>query len=516
MNSNKAQLKTDEDRAAREAVPVVSAIENKKRSAPTVRRSPRFQEEGERGVIEEDAAVKTGPSNKKKKSDNVAVDADDGQRKDETEGQRSAVVVPSSSSSSLVSFDQQQTNTAARSFSSSSTRQRSSVDVASSSSPSSRNVTTVIVSLSTNLPIHSVHLANHSDNNVDEGGFSNMEAIVAKLRDSAGKDPKKKGRKRPYLYHFNLRSPTTSKIIMRLAPQSAKSRAEFKKLNSSSSHLGSGALYQRLRLGKSFDGLVIEKVDQILFEEDIGFLSNEAELEGRQLVSAHKAMIEGLSHCTGIRLLRPGMDVSERIAILGNATGDRFLSRLTQTDCNQLNAMIGPIMQLPKNNRRSSLSGSDVFRTVSGLSVDLYDLAVALVQSRTINELRIYLMAGRRRELNESKVAVTRSKSSFRDQKLKDITLLRDDPEQGSELVMVPAETKKIVSKELIKLNFIFRVCVSVVSLEEQQKCYVNMCEYIHDQCMHTNLLLITNRYTILLLLYCRQFGTQDGCCFLD
>ena len=352
-------------------------------------------------------------------------------------------------------------------------------------SSSSRNIATVTLAVDeSKLPIRTNFLANHSHPNVDKRGLLNMDAIVAKVRDNAVDYHEIEKAKKPYLYHAELYDSATGETVMRLPYDAPIGLEKFRELNSFSSRtITQGALRHRLYRGH-IDGLAIRRVNSPLFSEDVGFVDEDAERLGRQIVAAYTENLEASFHFTKMKILRPDMDVAERLEMI-ESYEHAFLTGLTQEDCDWANVIIEAIMALVKCETRSSsdfLSRSTVLDTPTKLSVDFNELAAAVVRSGGINHDRIFMISGSPRDLrmDGGPQHVQRRRTTGPKKlaaKLATITLLRNDPDEGTERHVVSVATRASVRSELQKLNFILKMCVNVESIHEQRDYIVKMCE---------------------------------------
>ena len=428
FNADHSKAQPTEDRAI-----IPEGLSEEERSASATNRLSRASRERDGEAVDEDTANDTSNPSKKTKHDDDDDDAD-----------RSGVAA----SSSL-----------------------------------RRNITTITLAVNeADIPIRTRRLANSSHPNV-VNGFPNMDAIVAKVENNAVEYHEIRKTKKPFMHHAELFDQDTGKVIMKLPYESSIGLEKFRELNSFSSRtLTTKALCFRLNRGQSIDGLAIRRVNSPLFHKNVGFVDEDAERLGRQIVTAHAENLEESSHFTKVRLLRPNMDIAERLEMI-DGSDHSFFTGLSEEDCDWVNNNMEPIMQLVQDEIRSSsrfLSGQNVLDTPTRKSVDLNEFAAAIVRRLLINEARVFMISGSPRALRRDggKVRIIRSRySGSRMKKYAHLTLLRNDPEEGSERHVVSVATRGLVQPELHKLNFMFKMCVNVESIHEQVDCIVNMCE---------------------------------------
>ena len=325
-------------------------------------------------------------------------------------------------------------------------------------------------------------------------GIANWDDVITKVKELAVDHDANDERKKPFLKYKELRCPITGKVILRLPVASTKGHRAFQQLNSLSRNITKNGLKKRLLNGQHFDGFSVFDMEGLLFADEIGFPDDEAMECGLQIASEFIESVTS-SHASGLRELFVGMDVSNRAALVSGKSDHALLKSLTQEDCDFMNPAIRAILGCEADVERSSLTrGSGVIpaENQTQSSVKMNVVAIALLQTRRLNRLRVEATdcvpatvdgSGLRRD---GRVSISRGRKG--DRKSRKLVLLHThtDPndEEKKTKKLVSAVVQKSVQEELKLVNFIVNRSISFRSIGEQRDFYVDMCEYVNNQCM--------------------------------
>lgn len=319
------------------------------------------------------------------------------------------------------------------------------------------------------------------DSNFDgTKGLHNMPDIIAKVNRMADDFNGNDRRKKPFLKWLELRCPSTGKVILRLPVSSAHGLRAFRQLNSLSRDITLTGLKCRLQKGQNFDGFLVVAVEGLLFEEDIGPPNDEAMERGLQIASEFIASVT-LSHPSQLRELHVGMDVSERGALVSATWDHCLLKSLTQGNCDFMNPTIRAILGCEADDVRTSLTGSGVLpaENETQTSVKMNVVARAMVQTRCFNPNRVVASSDCSGWRRKGRVVVHRVGGSTG----RHLALIRYNP-KTKEYEAVSAAVRKSVMEELKLVNFMVNRSITFRSIDEQRDYYIDICEYVNDQCM--------------------------------